>query len=143
MKRRWNVLLHAGFLLAIAAFASYFYFLRFPRMRDFPWVNLLLFAVALVLLVMGLARAYGKPREYRGMITGPILAALSAATLALFLFMTFHLTRQLPASTGAPRVGRLGSGSPCRASGGASSRPTPTGCREALVGTYCGSMPAW
>lgn len=106
MKRRPNILLYAGFLLSIAAFASYFYFVRFPSTRDFPWVNLLLFAGALILLGIGLARAYGKPQEYRGKIAGPILTVLSAGVLGFFLFFTFSFTKHLPASPGAPRVGQ-------------------------------------
>jgi hypothetical protein len=106
MNRRRNSLLYAGFLLSIAAFASYFYFVRFPSTRDFPWVNLLLFAAALALLGLGLARAYGKPQDYRGKIAGPILTFLSVGVLGFFLFINFSMTRHLPVSAGAPRVGQ-------------------------------------
>lgn len=106
MKRRWNLLLAAGFLLALVAFLSYFtFFVYFPLTRDFPWLNLLFFVVALGLLGAGLRRAYRHPELYRGRIAGPVLTALSLAILALFLFYNFSFSRQLPASRGAPAVG--------------------------------------
>ncbi|MBI1748873.1 MAG: hypothetical protein HYR55_20145 [Acidobacteria bacterium] len=100
MNRRQNLLLYAGFLLSIVAFASYFYFVRFPGTRDFPWLNLLLFAVALILLGIGWVRAYRRATEYRGKVSGPVLTALSVVVLGLFLFINFSLTRHLPASAG-------------------------------------------
>ena len=107
MKRRWNLLPAFGFLLSLAAFFSYyFYFAYIPATRDFPWVNLLFFAGALVLLGVGLRRAFGQPQRYRGRIGGPIFAALSVAILSFFLFMNFSISRQLPASQQAPRVGQ-------------------------------------
>ena len=105
MKRRWNVLLYAGFLCAVAGFVSYSWLLQYPLTRDFPWVNLLLFGVALILLGTGLARAFRQPQTYRGKISGPILALLSVAMIGFFLFITFSLTKRLPASKGAPQAG--------------------------------------
>ncbi len=107
MKRRWNHWLTVGFLLTLAAFLSYFmFFVRFPITRDVPWVNLLLFAGALVLLGIGLKRAYGQPESYRGKILGPILTFFSLAVLGLFLVYNFWLSRQLPAAKKAPAVGQ-------------------------------------
>lgn len=88
------------------AFLSYFlFFAYFPVTRDFPWVNLLLFAAGLSLLGVGLRRAFGQPERYRGRISGPIFAVLSVLVLSLFLFYNFSFSRQLPASQGAPQVG--------------------------------------
>jgi peroxiredoxin len=56
---------------------SYPFFARYPITRDFPWANLPLFAAAGILLVMGLVRAFGNPKAYRGKISGPILTTLS------------------------------------------------------------------
>lgn len=107
MKRRWNLSLFAGFLLALAAFLSYFlYFAYFPATRDVPWVNLLLFVVALGLLGRGLVRAYKQPESYRGRISGPLLSTLGVALLGLFLFYNFSFSRQLPRSEKAPGVGQ-------------------------------------
>jgi len=107
MKRKWNFLPVGGFLLSLVAFFSYyFYFAYIPATRDFPWVNLLFFAAALAVLGVGLWRAFGQPQRYRGRIGGPIFTALSVAILSFFLFMNFSITRQLPASQQAPRVGQ-------------------------------------
>lgn len=106
MKRSWNWSLWVGFLFALAGFLSYAFFAEFPITRDFPWANLLLFAVGGILLVLGLFRAFGKPRVYRGKIFGPIFAALGILMCAFFSYVFFYQLRQVPASTGAPRVGQ-------------------------------------
>jgi hypothetical protein len=98
MNRRWNFLPLWGFLLAVLAFFSYFFF--------FAWLNLLLFAGGLVMLGAGLWRAFGQPQHYRGRISAPIFAVLSVAILGFFLFYTFSYSRQLPPSQQAPRVGQ-------------------------------------
>ena len=51
-------------------------------------------------------RAFGQPQQYRGKIAGPILGTLSLLVVGSFCFLVFYQTRQLPASTGAPRVGQ-------------------------------------
>ena len=51
MKRSWNWAIWAGFILALLAAGSYVpFFVRFPSTRDVPWVNLLMFAGAGILL---------------------------------------------------------------------------------------------
>src|SRR5215472_8363913 len=105
-KRRANWFLWLGFLTTLIAFVSYFlFFLQFPVTRDIPWVNYLLFALAALLLAIGLRRAFAKPQLYRGRISAPILTALSAVVLGAFCFMVFVESRHLPTSSGAPRVG--------------------------------------
>ncbi len=107
MKRRWNLLLYLGFLLVLVAFLSYFvFFARFPSTRDVPWVNLLLLALALGILGAGLTRAYRQPQQYRGKVSGPILAVLSVAIAGLFVFYNFSFSKWLPASKGAPQAGQ-------------------------------------
>ena len=106
-QRRWNWYLWAGSLLCLVAFASYFLlFSRFPVTRDVPWVNFLLFGTGVAFLFVGLKRAFGQPQQYRGKIAGPILGTLSLLIVGVFCFALFYQTRQLPASTGAPRVGQ-------------------------------------
>jgi hypothetical protein len=100
-RRNWH--LWAGFALCLVGFASLPVFARFPATRDVPWVNFLLFGTGLAFLFVGLRRAFVQP--YRGKIAGPILGALSIVIVALFCFVVFYQTRQLPASTGAPKVG--------------------------------------
>src|SRR5689334_20167724 len=94
MQRRSNLFVWIGFALTLVAFLSYyFYFLRFPSTRDFPWLNLLLFVVAGVLLGVGLKRAYGDSARYRGKISGAILGVLSLAVFVLFCVFNFVLAK--------------------------------------------------
>jgi drug/metabolite transporter (DMT)-like permease len=107
MKRKWNWPLWIGFLFVLGGLLSYsFFFARFPVTRDFPWANLLLFAAGGILLAVGLVRAFGKPNIYRGKIFGSTFAVLSALMFGLFSYVMFYGLRQMPASTGAPRVGQ-------------------------------------
>ena len=101
--KRFNWPLLAGLLLAVAAFLTYFsIFVWFPITRDFPWVNLLIFAVASLLLVIGLRRGFasGRPHPTRSKIISAIVAALGFGIFALFLFGFFVFARWLPASKG-------------------------------------------
>jgi hypothetical protein len=105
MKRNWNWSLWAGFVLVLAGLLSYPFFAQFPITRDFPWANLSLFGAGGILLVVGVVRAFGKPKLYRGKIFGPIFAVLSLLVFAFFAYGVFYIVRQLPASAGAPRLG--------------------------------------
>jgi len=105
MKRSWNWSLWIGFLFALAGFLSYTFFAQFPVTRDFPWANLLLFAAGGIFLVLGLFRAFGKAQVYRGKVFGPILATLGILMFGFFSYVFFYQLRQVPPSTGAPRVG--------------------------------------
>jgi hypothetical protein len=105
VKRRWNWALWIGFVVSLGAFFSFEFFARFPLTRDFPWANLLLFAIGGILLVVGLVRAFGRPSVYRGKIFGPILALVSLLVFGVFSYVFFYVVRQLPASAAAPRLG--------------------------------------
>ena len=107
--RRLNWPLWVGFVLTIAAFLTYFFvFIWFPVTRDFPWANLLIFFVALVLIFLGVRRGFGAdfPHPTRSKIVTSIVAVLSIVILALFVFTIFVGGRWLPASKGAPQVGQ-------------------------------------
>jgi hypothetical protein len=106
VKKNWNWSLWLGFLFVLAGFLSYAFFAQFPVTRDLPWANFLLFAVGGILLVVGLFRAFGKPRVYRGRILGPILAILGICMFGFLSYVFFYVLRQVPPSTGAPRVGQ-------------------------------------
>ena len=104
--RRVNWLLWAGFVLCLLAFPSYlFFFAGFPGTRDIPWANFALFAVSGGLLFVGVRRVYRHPGQYRGKVLAPIVSVLSLGILAFFGVFVFYLTKQLPASAQAPRVG--------------------------------------
>ena len=105
-KRAWNWRIWTGFLVTLAAVASYVAVLvNYPITRNVPWVPFLLFAVALILLLAGLQRAYKQPTLYRGKVAGPILAVLSLAVMASFSYGTLYASRQLPASKESPKAG--------------------------------------
>jgi hypothetical protein len=107
--RRFNWPIWTAFLLTLFAFISYFIlFVRFPVTRDFPWVNLLLFAAAAALLIVGVRRAFApdRPHPKRSKIIGAVVATLSVAVFGFFILATFIMARQLPASHGAPQVGQ-------------------------------------
>src|SRR5260370_26218568 len=105
--QRLNWPIWAGFLLSITALFTYpFVFVRWPVTRDFPWANLVLFGIALVLLFVGVRRAFVPERRRLSKIVAPIIATLSVLVLGLFLFSFFIASRWLPASHGAPQVGQ-------------------------------------
>jgi hypothetical protein len=106
MKRKWNWPIWVGFFFALAGFFTYTFFAQFPITRDFPWANLLLFGAGGICLVVGLFRAFGKPQVYRGKIFGPILTLLAILMSGFFSYVFFYELRQVPLSTGAPRVGQ-------------------------------------
>ena len=108
--KRFNWQIWAAFLLSLFAFLSYpLLFVRFPVTRDFPWANLLLFGVAILLLMFGLRRAFASDRAHplRSRIAGGALATLSLVVIGFFVFTVFIWARLMPASHGAPQVGQL------------------------------------
>src|SRR5437899_6720655 len=105
MKRRWNWPIWLGFIVAVGGLFSYEFFAQFPITRDFPWANLLLFAIGAALLLVGLFRAFGRPQVYRGKIFGSIFTALALFLFAFFSYEMFYVLKQVPLSAQAPRVG--------------------------------------
>jgi hypothetical protein len=106
MKRKWNWPLWVGFVVAVGGLFSYEFFAQFPITRDFPWANLLLFAIGAILLLLGLVRAFGRPQDYRGKIFGSILAVISLLLFAFFAYEIFYVLKQVPLSAQAPRIGQ-------------------------------------
>lgn len=106
MRRHLNAPIWIGFLVVLAALFTYLpLFARFPATRDAPWPTFLLFGCGLALIGFGLRRAVRDPQVYRGKIAGVILLGVSLAIVAFFGAGFFYFARQLPASTGAPRIG--------------------------------------
>jgi hypothetical protein len=74
--------------------------------RDVPWVNFLLFAVALFLLSRGLILSSSSASiTWRTRITRTILGVVSLSAIGFFCFEVFYLSQQLPAASGSPQVG--------------------------------------
>jgi hypothetical protein len=108
MKRSWNPGLWAGFVLVLLGVLTYpFFFARFAITRDFPWANLLMIALGLVLVARGALGAYRRPDQYRGKVSGAILAVLAVLVSGLFCYGVFSVTRRLPASDAAPQIGDM------------------------------------
>lgn len=107
--RRFNWPVWLSLLVSVIAFLSYpLVFVWFPITRDFPWANLILFAVAVVLLVIGVRRAWATdlPHPKRSKIVGTTVAVLCAAVFGFFIFAAFIGARNLPASHAAPQIGQ-------------------------------------
>jgi peroxiredoxin len=105
MRVNWPLI--AGFLLSLLTFLSFrLLFVKWSLTRDVPWANFLLLAAALACLWTGLRRSYapGHSRILRALV-GSIIAIVSAAALALFVFVVLVAPRQLPAASHAPQVG--------------------------------------
>jgi hypothetical protein len=103
--RRWNWPLWSGLALALFAVLSYFFvFARFPVTRDVPWVNFILFAASLALLVAGLRRAFSTPSIWRK--SGAIVATLIGIAFGALFFLYLQLSKTVPASPNAPAVGQ-------------------------------------
>ena len=107
--RRFNWPLWVGFLLTLGgAFSFLLVFVWIPATRDFPWANLLIFLISVVLLVVGIRRGFASDRRrpILSKIVTSLVAFLSFAVIALFIFSVFVFARWLPPSKGAPQVGQ-------------------------------------
>jgi hypothetical protein len=105
--KRINWPIWVGFVLSLVAGVSYeFVFMRWPITRDFPWVNLVLFAIAMVLLFLGVRRAFKPDKSIVPKIFSSLAAVLGLFFLGSFLFAVFVFGRWLPASGAAPQVGQ-------------------------------------
>jgi hypothetical protein len=105
--RTFNWPVWAGLLMSLFAFISYFViFVRLPVTRDFPWANLLLFALAAALLAVGIRRAFAPERRLGSKVAGLVAATLGVAVFGLFVFSTFIMSRWLPAAQSAPQLGQ-------------------------------------
>lgn len=107
--RRFNWPLWVGLLLTLGGGFSFLWvFVWIPATRDFPWANLLIFLVAIVLLVIGIRRGFASDRRrpILSKILTSLVALFSFLLIALFIFSVFVFARWLPPSKGAPQVGQ-------------------------------------
>ena len=96
-----------GFTVVLLAVSTYIpIFTLFAATRDIPWVNYLLFLAGGVLLAVGLRKAFRQPELYRGKVLGSIFAGLSLVLFLLFCFVIFYISKAIPASETAVRVGQ-------------------------------------
>ncbi|HYJ89435.1 MAG TPA: hypothetical protein VEW46_25465 [Pyrinomonadaceae bacterium] len=105
--KRINWQLWAGFVLSLFAGLSYPLLLSdWELTRDYAWANLAMFAPAMVLLILGLRRAFKPDKRLVSKIFGSLAAAFGVSLLAGLLFLVFVAFRWLPESAGAPQVGQ-------------------------------------
>src|SRR5215468_9437598 len=105
--KRLNWQIWAGFLLSLLALLSYpNVFIRWPITREFPWANLVLFAIAFVLLLLGLRRAFKPDKKIVAKIFSSLAASFGVFMLAALLFLIYVMGTWLPASSAAPQVGQ-------------------------------------
>ena len=104
-KINWQI--WAGFVLSLVALLSYpLIFVRWPITREFPWASLILVAIAIVLLFLGLRRAFKPDKSIVSKIFSSIAAAFGVFLLASLLFVFFVMGSWLPRSSAAPQVGQ-------------------------------------
>ena len=104
---RLNRQIWAGFVLSLVAGLSYpFVFAQWAITREFPWVNLILFAIAFALLFLGLRRAFKPDKRLFSKIFSSLAAAFGVFMLAALLFLIFVMGSWLPPSAAAPQVGQ-------------------------------------
>jgi hypothetical protein len=105
--KRINWQIWTGFVLSLVAALSYpFVFVTWATTREFPWANLVLFAIAFVFLFLGLRRAFKPDKRIVSKIFSSLATAFGVLLLAALLFMIFVMGSWLPASAGAPQVGQ-------------------------------------
>jgi len=94
---RRNHLLWIGPLVVFAGFVSYYQvFARFAALRDFPWVNLPLIWVGVVLSAVGLRRAF---KAGRRKVLGSIAVVFSILVAGLFHAYIFWYSYRMPGAT--------------------------------------------
>jgi len=105
-QRRSNSALWWGLILTLLGVASNFpNFFTSVGASIFPWLSLLLLGVGVLLLLLGLKRAFGQPQIFRGKVAGSILTLVSATLFGFSAWLFFH-ARDIPASAGAPKIGQ-------------------------------------
>jgi len=93
-----------GLIIVLLAVASNFlYWLRVPQ-RLIPWINLILPAIGLLLIIIGLKRLWPSGRLW-AKILGIVVTLVSATVFAFSVWLFVHV-RDVPGPAGAPKVGQ-------------------------------------
>jgi 4-amino-4-deoxy-L-arabinose transferase-like glycosyltransferase len=105
-ERRRNSALWLGLVLTIVALLSQgLFFFKVPGQNALPWLNLALGTVAVLMVTVGVKRAFAEPQRYRGKVAGSIITVVSIFLFAITVF-GFVSARKLPAASGAPQIGQ-------------------------------------
>lgn len=97
----WLALLFVAAVIALNASA----FFGMPGQQLIQWLTLAFGLGAVVWGVIGVRRAFGQSHLYGGKVTGCIFGVLALLVCGLEVFAWVH-SRDLPVSSGAPRVGQ-------------------------------------
>ena len=104
-QKRTNSALWLGLLItALGPLSNFLYYSKVPAAL-LPWLNLAIPAIGLLLVLIGVARAFRQPQLYRGKILGSIFTVLAALFFAGSVWLFIHV-RDVPRSAGAPQVGQ-------------------------------------
>jgi hypothetical protein len=104
-QRRRNSALWWGLVVTLLGVASNFLYFFTSAPSFFTWLTLVISATGVVLLLLGLKRAFGQPQVFRGKVAGSILTLVSAILFGLASWLFIH-AREVPVSAGAPKVGQ-------------------------------------
>src|SRR5215475_7297189 len=86
-ERHRNSALWLGLMVALASPLSQgLFFLKVPGQSALPWLSLAFATAAVILVSVGLKRAFIQPRLYRGKVAGSIIAVVSVLVFALTVF---------------------------------------------------------
>ena len=86
-----------GPVITFAGVATYFgWFARYPILRDFPWLNLPLVILGVVLSFLGVKAIFAAKRPWSRKLAAGGGLVLSAALATLFLGYVFVLSSMLP-----------------------------------------------
>ena len=104
-EKRSNPALWVGLLITVLGFLSNFlYFAGLPQ-AIIPWINLFIPPLGVIVLLVGLKRAFSQPQTYSGKIWGSFVAGFSLLLFAAAIFFFIH-AREVPRSAHAPQVGQ-------------------------------------
>ena len=105
-ERRNNSAVWLGLILAVVSLLSQgLFFLKVPGQNALPWLSLALATVAVILVLVGVKRAFFEPQLYRGKVADSIIAVISVLLFAVTVF-GFVTARKLPGTEGVPQVGQ-------------------------------------
>ena len=86
-----------GPALTFAGVVTYFmWFARYPLLRDFPWLNLPLVILGVVLSFLGVMAVFGAKRPWSRKLAAAGGLVLSGALATLFVGYVFVLSSMLP-----------------------------------------------
>src|SRR5260370_31808285 len=99
--RRYRVLWLGLLITVVGVLSNWLYFLGLPGQEVFPWISVLTPAAGLVVLLVGVRRAFVSPQTSGGKILAPVFAILSAVVFGGSVWGLHH-SGDLPAASGSP-----------------------------------------